>query len=247
MSHNLGYINYYLYLGVILGTLIISMGACSGWGDRFADEELWRSDQVTWSDVQTIIETECTYCHGETLKAGAPIPLETYAQNTHWIERIWVRVFLDNDMPPGGIQNAESYETFLKWIEQERNNPGSTYNDSLAGDDSAGDDSAGNTTTGNTNGGQDDEGGNEAGMINESITWEKDILMLFTIYCNNCHSDPPTGGAPFPLLDYEQAQMWLERIQIRTVEQKTMPPGGVMDPIDLQKIADWIMTGAARD
>ena len=38
-----------------------------------------------------------------------------------------------------------------------------------------------------------------------------------------------------------------ERIQIRTVEQKTMPPGGIMNADDLQKIADWIMTGAARD
>ena len=228
--------------GVVFLCGFVWMSACSGWGDRFAQEELWRADRVMWDEALLVLQEECTYCHSEPLKAGAPIPLENYAQATHWIERIWVRVFQHNDMPPGGIQDQENYEVLLKWIEKERNQPGSTWIEEP--DDEAGVES-GSDMVGSMGGDQggnmsDNMGGDQADLI----TWEKDILELFTIYCNNCHSDPPTGGAPFPLLEYEQAKSFLDRIQIRTVEQKNMPPGGVMDAEDLQKIADWISNGA---
>lgn len=75
-------------------------------------------------------------------------------------------------------------------------------------------------------------------------TWESDIYPLFEIYCNTCHANPPTGGAPFPLKTYEQAQNYLDRFQVRIIEQKDMPPGGISNLDDLNLIQVWLNAGA---
>ena len=67
-----------------------------------------------------------------------------------------------------------------------------------------------------------------------------DVFPLFEIYCNTCHANPPTGGAPFPLKTYSDISPYLERFQIRVIERLDMPPGGIQDPNHLDLIQRWI-------
>ena len=83
-------------------------------------------------------------------------------------------------------------------------------------------------------------------IVEPNPTWTTDIYPLFEIYCNTCHADPPTGGAPFPLKTYDQAQSYLDRFQIRILEQQDMPPGGISDPNDLDQIQAWLDAGAPQ-
>ena len=81
-------------------------------------------------------------------------------------------------------------------------------------------------------------------MLEPSPTWDDDIYQIFEIYCNTCHANPPTGGAPFALKTYEQAQTYLDRFQVRIIEQKDMPPGGISNADDLELIQAWLDAGA---
>ena len=46
--------------GVVFLYGFIWMSACSGWGDRFAQEELWRADRVMWDEALLVLQEECT-------------------------------------------------------------------------------------------------------------------------------------------------------------------------------------------
>ena len=88
------------------------------------------------------------------------------------------------------------------------------------------------------------QGGNQGGnMALPRATWTDSIKEKFDIYCNTCHASPPTGGAPFPLLRYDQVFPFLERFKIRVLERKDMPPGGIQDEVDLALIQEWIDLG----
>ena len=77
-------------------------------------------------------------------------------------------------------------------------------------------------------------------------SWDNDIFQIFEIYCNTCHANPPTGGAPFPLKTYQDALPYLERFQERVIERKDMPPGGIPDQIALEKVEQWIAGGGLQ-
>ena len=94
----------------------------------------------------------------------------------------------------------------------------------------------------------DEERGGESMSGEEVITptWDQSIFQLFEIYCNTCHADPPTGGAPFPLKTYEQALPHLSRFIERVVEEKDMPPGGITDEEHLERIRLWVEAGGPQ-
>jgi len=61
--------------------------------------------------------------------------------------------------------------------------------------------------------------------------------------CRTCHSDPPVGGAPFPLVT-------LAEVQANTVSEYfavatgAMPPAGGLSAQDADLLLDWLLNGA---
>ena len=218
-----------------IGPIIVG---CTGFGDRFAEREIWLADQVYWSDVKPIFDRYCNSCHGEILAAGAPFPLLTYSEVLPYLERIEIRVFESEDMPPGGLRVEESKELLSRWLEQ-----GAFFDEQGYGEFEGG------TMVDPQNTG-DELGGMTGGMDDDSAlakpTWRNSIKEKFDIYCNTCHASPPTGGAPFPLLTYEQVIPFLMRFQVRVFERKDMPPGGIQDEDDLEIIQEWINLGGPK-
>ena len=220
----------------------IVLNGCTGFGDRFADRELWLAEQVYWSDVKPIFDRYCNSCHGEILAAGAPFPLLEYEEVFPYLERIEIRVFESEDMPPGGLRVEESKELLSKWLEQ-----GGLFDEDGYGELAgmmAGEMVGGELMGGELMGGELMGGELMGGeMIQTPPTWTNTVKEKFDIYCNTCHASPPTGGAPFPLLTYDQAFPFLVRFQTRVLERKDMPPGGIQDESDLALIQEWIDLG----
>lgn len=217
----------YLTLGII-GMLC---SACPDLGERYAAEELWLSMPSSWESVEPIFKVRCRACHGETPAAGATFSLSTYEQTYHWAERIRQQVILYRTMPPGGLQDEQELERIAHWIAQGAPGPSAI----MAGVE-AGEDAGESGLMGGMNSGQ------EAGNSAMNLSWS-DVASLFDIYCNTCHANPPTGGAPFPLISYQAVQPYLARIRIRSIERQDMPPGGIQDPNDLARLEQWLNEG----
>ena len=228
LTHSLALVS-----GVVTIALFIVTLSCSGWGERFAEEELWRADRVTWRDVQPIFEAQCTSCHGDPLRLGAPIQLTTYDTVTPWLEQVKGRVYVSGDMPPGGLRGEEPSTLLLKWLEA----GGPLGEEPLGGAD------AEPGAVEALNGGRDmDEDSISPPPI--SSTWTAHIEPLFQMYCVSCHDDPPTRGAPFPLVTYAHSMPHLDRFQERVLQRGDMPPEGISNREHLALIQDWIDQGA---
>ena len=210
--------------GILEATLILlvlSLLSCAGEGDRFAEGELSEAETVTWLDVEPIFTAECAGCHDDPPKLGAPQALKTYEEVVPWLNRIRVRSLEVRDMPPGGLR-AEGADVLIEeWIAQ-----GAPRGEVPI----------------------DEEQGGESMSGEEVITptWDQSIFQLFEIYCNTCHADPPTGGAPFPLKTYEQALLHLGRFAERVLVERDMPPGGITDEEDLERIRLWVEAGGPQ-
>lgn len=191
--------------------MLWTMLSCAGEGERFAEEEIIVSRTVTWLDVEPIFTAECSGCHDDPPKLGAPQSLKTYEEVLPWLNRIKVRSIEIGDMPPGGLRAENGALLIKEWIEQGAPQGEDRLDDYL-----------------------------------ESPTWDSSILQLFEIYCNTCHADPPTGGAPFPLKTYQQAVPYLERFRDRVVERRDMPPGGISDELHLHQIRLWLDGGGPQ-
>ena len=65
----------------------------------------------------------------------------------------------------------------------------------------------------------------------DPITYTNDVKAIIDANCLNCHSDPPTNGAPIALVTYNQARNSTEngtlisRIQRQESESGAMPLG----------------------
>ena len=217
-----------LYLHRIIYVSIVYLSACAGEGSRFAEDERQRAQRVSWLDVEQIFIAECSGCHDDPPKLGAPQPLRTYEEVTPWLLRIQVRSLDMGDMPPGGLRTEGATRLLTEWINQ---GAPKTIEDTEDIEDI-----------------EDIEAGAEIGGEIPLLdpTWTNSIGQLFEVYCNTCHADPPTGGAPLPFKTYEQAIPYLERFQFRVIEQMDMPPEGISNPIDLQRLQAWIEAGGPR-
>ena len=210
-------------------SLIFSLCACAGEGERFAEHEIRTAQAIDWYDVEHIFSAECAGCHDDPPKLGAPQALRTYEEVLPWLTRIQVRSLEVGDMPPGGLRTEGAKTLLSQWIEQgaPKDLDGDEDHRKRAGEDIAEEMNAGQVQP-------------------LTPSWIDDIFPLFEIYCNTCHNSPPTGGAPFPLKNFEQAIPYLDRFQERVIERQDMPPGGIHRMGHLQAIQTWIASGGPR-
>lgn len=232
------------WLGPLLtlcGALLFT--ACPDLGARYAEEELWLLTPSSWEDVEPIFTRRCVTCHGETPAAGATFSLVTYDQAFHWAERVRRRVLISKDMPPGGLQDPVERDTLARWLAQGAPGPRAPLAGVEAGTRAGV--MGGEPQGGNIEGGQMGGEAGQGGASPRPLGWS-DVVTLFEVYCNTCHADTPTGGAPFPLTTYGAVQPYLERVRVRSIERRDMPPGGIQDPDDLSLLERWLMEGGAE-
>ncbi len=85
--------------------------------------------------------------------------------------------------------------------------------------------------------------------------WCSDVKPVMDAYCNSCHAVPPTNSAPanFRLDTYtaepggiDAAKEKAERIYLRTVVSRDMPPEGYPQPSEeeRQALTGWYRAGA---
>ncbi len=81
----------------------------------------------------------------------------------------------------------------------------------------------------------------------DAYTWNNYIQGLFAYFCMDCHGDPPSEGATFPLLDYEDVASKLSDIESAAVDGDSMPPESPT-PQEYQReaLGEWIDYGAAE-
>lgn len=66
--------------------------------------------------IKSIINTNCTQCHGSTPSNGAPFSLTTYGQVSGRIDRIIDRTNnTANPMPPSGLMASENRALIQQW------------------------------------------------------------------------------------------------------------------------------------
>jgi mono/diheme cytochrome c family protein len=85
--------------------------------------------------------------------------------------------------------------------------------------------------------------------ISTKLTWTQEISRIVYKRCVSCHRDG--GGAPMPLVTYEQARPWAKAIK-EEILNRSMPPWGAVkgfgdfrdDPSltqdEINRIAEWV-------
>lgn len=83
----------------------------------------------------------------------------------------------------------------------------------------------------------------------DPITYTSDVKAIIDNNCLNCHSDPPTNGAPIPLVTYDDVKdategSLINRIQAVGGSSGAMPLGGPRLPQNLiDIIVQWEVDG----
>ena len=79
-------------------------------------------------------------------------------------------------------------------------------------------------------------------------TFSTEVLPLFTTRCalSGCHNAASASGG-LVLDSYTQANAKKDRINIRAVVEKSMPPTGPLAPAEAAKIKCWIDGGALNN
>ncbi len=82
-------------------------------------------------------------------------------------------------------------------------------------------------------------------LPNNNVTYKNTIKAIIDANCLNCHSNPPTNGAPMSLTTYQNVKEAVEnRDLIGRVENGTMPPSGNnLTTAQVQAIKDWETNG----
>ena len=79
-----------------------------------------------------------------------------------------------------------------------------------------------------------------------SVTWDNWGHGFFLTWCASCHSSTAINrnGAPETSVfdTTEQVLDWKERIQIRVVEERSMPVGGGIPQAELDLLVDFLET-----
>lgn len=87
---------------------------------------------------------------------------------------------------------------------------------------------------------------------NTAITYEANIRAIITNNCTSCHSNPPTGGAPFGLTTFDQVRAKADNGALLKVLGKplgdpgVMPPSGPLPQTTIDLITKWIAEGAVE-
>ncbi len=114
----------------------------------------------------------------------------------------------------------------------------------------AGDGANGNGNTPNPSNSNNNSNSNNSGGATDLPC---DVATVLQSSCTSCHSNPPVGGAPMPLLSYADltakalsdptktvAEMCVSRMQNTA---SPMPPGGGASSADVTTIQNWISAG----
>ncbi|HPM77275.1 MAG TPA: hypothetical protein PK961_09300 [bacterium] len=77
------------------------------------------------------------------------------------------------------------------------------------------------------------------------LTWADFGAAFFADYCTRCHSDPPTGGAPYALETYEQVVARAGAVRAAAASSTSMPPSAPL-PSDEERtsLGEWLDAGA---
>ena len=70
----------------------------------------------SWRDVRSVLTIYCNTCHAEIPTGGASFGLTTYADAASRQEALYDRVIVRQDMPPGGLRDAEALMTLEAWL-----------------------------------------------------------------------------------------------------------------------------------
>ncbi|MAY80678.1 MAG: hypothetical protein CL930_07820 [Deltaproteobacteria bacterium] len=76
------------------------------------------------------------------------------------------------------------------------------------------------------------------------VHWDGWANGFFSTYCRSCHSSTSEQRHDAPMgVDFDtqaDIEMWLERIEVRVLDEETMPLGGGIPEIDLERFATWM-------
>ncbi|MFY0675146.1 MAG: cytochrome c [Bacteroidia bacterium] len=80
----------------------------------------------------------------------------------------------------------------------------------------------------------------------ENEAYDGDISQILNTSCatTGCHA---AGGGLPSLADYASANSLKERIMVRAITEKTMPPAGPLSDCDIKKLKAWIDAGAPKN
>ena len=81
-----------------------------------------------------------------------------------------------------------------------------------------------------------------AGNPNDGLMIPCAVNAVYVV-CHNCHSDPPSNGAPFPLVTLAQHQS-NKQMEISDVSSGVMPAGIPISDAAKKTIVDWLLAGA---
>ncbi len=79
------------------------------------------------------------------------------------------------------------------------------------------------------------------------VTWEDWGDGFMRTQCQGCHASGTDNrfGAPDDVVFDTEADVitWRDRILVRTVDERSMPPAGGVDDVDLQLLETWLRCG----
>ncbi|MBP2832953.1 hypothetical protein J8281_12220 [Aquimarina sp. U1-2] len=82
---------------------------------------------------------------------------------------------------------------------------------------------------------------------NKTTTYNADVKVIIDAQCVRCHTDPPVEGAPFPLRNYSETIVGVNRdLVLRMVSNSmnnVMPPSGRLPQETIDIILDWEADG----
>ncbi len=85
-------------------------------------------------------------------------------------------------------------------------------------------------------------------LPNKTTTYEGDIKAIVDVHCIECHSNPPTQGAPFSMETYQEVVNTMNNRDFilrvtSTSPINVMPPAGRLPQETIDLILDWEADG----
>jgi hypothetical protein len=80
----------------------------------------------------------------------------------------------------------------------------------------------------------------------DSLTYDNQIGVLINLTCSTrgCHY---TGVQPPALTNYQEVIANLDRIEVRALQERTMPPSGPLSQCEHTQLTQWIANGAPQN
>ena len=101
----------------VLAMLMLLFNCSSDSNDDLNDDDEMNTGAITYiGDIQSIINNNCTQCHGSTPTNGAPFSLTSYDAVKGRVDRIIARTNSSTSpMPPTGQINSSLRDMIQQW------------------------------------------------------------------------------------------------------------------------------------